>query len=110
MIIQPGDLKDDLLKKYYDGELRIREKNDKPSIGFDGVADYSNIKLVLLIIKQSLKYFKNIFQNTIFESGPIIPYLVHRKASLEIIRKLRGITSDIILRKSFAKGIKNNEK
>ena len=109
MIIQPGDLKDDLLKKYCNGELKIREKNDNPSIGFDGVADYSKIKLVLLIIKQSLKYFKHTFQNAIFEPGPIIPYLVGRKTSLETIKKLRGITSDIILRKSFAEGIRNND-
>ncbi len=109
MIIQPGDLKDDLLKKYYNGELKIRKKSDKPSIGFVGVADYSNIKLVLLIIKQSLKKIQYIFQNTIFESGPIIPYLVHRKTSLERIKNIRGLTSDIILRKSFAEGIRSND-
>lgn len=108
MIIQPGDLKDDLLKKYFDGKLKIREKNDKPSIGFVGVADYSNIKLVLLIIKQLLKSFQYIFKNTIFESGPIIPYLLHRKISLERIQNIRGITTDIILRKSFAEGIRSN--
>ena len=88
MIIQPGDLKVDLLKKYCNGKIKIREKNDNPSIGFDGVADYSKIKLVLLIIKQSLKYFKYNFQNTIFESGPIIPYFIHRKAYLETIKRL----------------------
>ena len=73
------------------------------------MADYSKIKLVLLIIKQSLKYFKYNFQNTIFESEPIIPYFIHRKAYLETIKRLPGITSDIILRKSFAEGIKSDD-
>ena len=55
-------MKVDLLKKYCNGKIKIREKNDNPSIGFVGMADYPKIKLVLLIIKQSLKYFKYFFK------------------------------------------------
>ena len=108
MIIQPGDLKDDLLKKYSNGKVQIREKSEIPSIGFVGMADYSAIRLLLLVTKQSLKHFQYIFQNTIFEPGPIIPYLIHRKSSLKKIKTIQGITSNFILRKSFAEGIRNN--
>ena len=109
MIIQPGDLKDDLLKKYYDGNLNIREKSISPSIGFVGMADYPNIKLALLIIRQCLRKCQYLFQNTLFESGPVIPYFVHRKASLERIKDTHGISSNFILRKSFAEGLRSND-
>ena len=84
----------------------IREKNDMPSIGFVGMADYPIIKLVLLIFKQYLKNFQYIFQNNIFESGPIIPYFIHRNSSLNKIKNTRGIKSNFILRKTFAEGIR----
>ena len=109
-IIQPGDLKNDLLKKYYDGQVQIRKKNDKPSVGFVGLADFPTIQLVLLIIKNCLKNFHYSFQNRLFESGPIIPHLVHRKATLNKINNEPGITSNFIIRKSFAEGIRNNDR
>ena len=109
MIIQPGDLKDDLLKKYYDGKLNIREKSIRPSIGFVGMADYSTIKLVLLMIKQCLQKCHNHLQSTLFESGSVIPYFVHRKTSLERIKNTHGITSNFILRKTFAEGVRSND-
>jgi len=109
VIIQPGDLKDDLLKKYYDGQLVIREKNNKPSIGFVGMADYPTVKLALLIIKQCLKHCQYFFQNTLFESEPVIPYFIHRKATLERIKNTKEISSNFILRKTFAEGIRTND-
>ena len=109
-IIQPGDLKNDLLKKYYDGRVQIRKKNDKPSVGFVGFADFTIIQLVLLIIKNCLKKFQYSFQNTLFESGPIIPHLVHRKATLNKINNEQKIMSNFILRKSFAEGVRNNDR
>ena len=109
-IIQPGDLKNDLLKKYYDGRVQIRKKNDKPSVGFVGMADFTIIQLSLLIIKNCLKKFQYSFQNTLFESGPIIPHSAHRKGTMNKINNEPKITSNFIVRKSFAEGVRNNDR
>ena len=73
-------------------------------------ADFPTIQLVLLIIKNCLKNFQYSFQNTLFESGPIIPHLVHRKTTLNKINNEPGIMSNFIVRKSFAEGIRNNDR
>jgi len=109
-IIQPGDLKNDLLKKYYNGQVPIRKKNQKPSVGFVGLADFPIIQLTLLIIKNCLKNLQYSYQNTLFESNSIIPYLVYRKAALSKINNEPEIISNFIIRKSFAEGVRNNDR
>ena len=60
-IIQPGDLKYDLLDEYYGGKLQLLDKKSVPSVGFVGLADYSHTKLVLSILKESLCYLRYFF-------------------------------------------------
>ena len=67
------------------------------------MADYPNIKLALLIIRQCLRKCQYLFQNTLFESGPVIPYFVHRKASLERIKDTHGIVAFFYLKQVLLK-------
>ena len=52
--IQSGDMKDDLLNEFLQGELQVRDKSDKPIIGFDGCADSPPLKLAGTILKNSV--------------------------------------------------------
>lgn len=106
--IMPGDLKFDLLDKYFSGNLNIKEKSITPTVGFIGIAKYPIIKLILLILKNMflrLYYFLN---KSIYEPGFILPYLLKRKTILKKIINDDRIKSNIIFRNKFASGIRDN--
>jgi len=107
-IIRPGDLKFDLLNKYFSGNIIIREKSLAPSVGFIGIAEYPIIKLILLIFKNVFLRFNYFLNKHIYVPGLIIPYLLKRKAILKSIINHAGINSNIIIRKRFASGIRDN--
>lgn len=105
-LIIPGDMKYDLLKKYYDGKITVSQKEKYPKIGFVGLADYTLAKSILMILKNSFN--KYIFNDSILELDQIIPYPIHRRSILKRIEKSNKIKSEFIYRKNFAVGIDNN--
>ena len=102
--IIPAELNLDLVHVFLDGKLEIKEKDEKPSIGFDGIATYPLLKLVMTIgknILQKLKY--DIFRSP-FEGDPIIPFLLIRKRILDQLQFTDNITANFTIRNSFAPG------
>ena len=53
-IIQPGDLKTDLLHDYFSGKLQLRNKTNVPVVGFDGIAAYPYYKILFGILKNTI--------------------------------------------------------
>jgi len=110
-IIQPGDLKEDLLNTYYNGKIQIRDKSEIPKVGFDGIATYPNHKLVGTILKNAIQYMSYKTRNGIIKPDPVVPYLLKRKRYLKQLSQSISIDSNIIFRDSFAPGtIGNNTK
>jgi len=108
--IMPGDLKIDLLDKYFSGKVVIREKLLIPSVGFIGIAEYPKIKLILLIFKNMLLQFIYFIKKSIFEPSLIIPYLIKRKKILKKIMNDARINSNVMIRNRFAFGIRDNNR
>ena len=102
--IQPGDMKDDLLNEFLQGELQVRDKSDKPIIGFDGIANYPPIKLAGTILKNSVHKFFHLILKTQFLPDPVIPYLIKRKEILKKLSDQSEITTNFTIRDSFAPG------
>lgn len=107
-LIMPGDLKFDLLDKYFSGNLIIREKSKTPTVGFIGIADYPIIKLIILILTNIFIRLNYILNKSIYKPGFILPYLLKRKTILKKIINDVRISSNIIIRKRFASGIRDN--
>lgn len=103
-IIQPGDMKSDLLDKYYNGHFQPRNKSDIPRIGFDGIANYPTTKLVGTIAKNSLQHISYMIRNEKEKPDPIIPYLLKRKKLLKVLSQSNLIETNFNIRDSFAPG------
>ncbi len=103
-IIQPGDMKSDLLDEYFSGEFQIRSKSQAPKVGFDGIANYPKSKLAGTIAKNSIHYYSKKFMNDPISSGPIIPYLLKRKKLLKVLSQSNLIETNFNIRDSFAPG------
>ena len=103
-LIQPGDVKHDLLQQYFSGNLQIRKKNKFPSIGFDGIATYPASKLGFTILKNLVSAIHHSLFQTQFGTDPIIPMLVKRKKILDQLQDIPGIKANFNIRNSFAKG------
>ena len=102
--IQPGDMKDDLLNEFLQGELQVRDKNYKPIIGFDGIANYPPLKLAGTILKNSVHNFFHSILKTQFSPDPVIPYLIKRKEILKKLSDQSEIITNFRIRDSFAPG------
>ena len=102
--IRPGDVKYDLLEKYFDGIIQERPKNEIPSIGFDGIASYPLSKLIFTIFKNSINTIQHSLFQTQFDIDPIIPMLVKRKKILDELNKISSISTNFNIRNSFALG------
>ncbi len=103
-IIQPGDMKKDLLYEYYGGRLKKREKSDFPVIGFDGIANYPNSKLIGTILKNSLHHASYKLLNEKIKPEPIFPFLLKRKRILAQLKKSNNLKTNFKIRSSFAPG------
>jgi hypothetical protein len=103
-IIQPGDMKTDLLNEFFQGEFQTKEKSEKPIIGFDGIANYPKAKLATLILKNSIQYLSYSILKTAVASDPVIPFLIKRKEILSKISENSAIETNFTIRKSFAPG------
>ena len=103
-IIQPGDMKQDLLHEYFNGQLKIREKSDIPVIGFDGIANYPKSKLIGTIVKNSIQHILYKLRNEKLKPDPIIPFLLKRKKILDQLNQSKRIISNFTIRDSFAPG------
>jgi hypothetical protein len=102
--IQPGDMKKDILNEFFQGELQVRDKSDKPIIGFDGIANYPPLNLAGTILKNSIhKLFHSILK-TQFSPDPVIPYLIKRKEILKKLSDQSEIITNFTIRDSFAPG------
>jgi len=102
--IQPGDMKEDLLNEFLQGELQVRDKSDKPIIGFDGIANYPPIKLAGTILKNSVHKLYYSILKTQFSPDPVIPYLIKRKEILKKLSDQSEIITNFTIRDSFAPG------
>ena len=103
-IIQPGDLKEDLLIKYFDGKVKKRKKSDMPVLGFDGIAKYPALKLLGLIAKNSLNNISDKLIKKKIKPETVFPYLLKRKKLLDQLEQSPRIKTRFRLRDSFAKG------
>jgi hypothetical protein len=103
-LIRPGDLKYDLLKSNFNGELKIKKKSKIPIVGFDGLATYPNAFLINLILKNFiLKLLYNLHLTKI-DSDPIIPYFLKRNKILKYLKKSILIDTNFKIRNIFAEG------
>jgi hypothetical protein len=102
--IQPGDMKSDLLSKFFEDKLQARDKSDKPIIGFDGCADYPPLKLAGTILKNSVYKLYYSILKTQFSPDPVIPYLIKRKEILKKLSTQPEIITNFTIRDSFAPG------
>lgn len=107
-IIQPGDMKEDLLNTYYKGKFQLREKSDIPKIGFDGIANYPNHKLVGTILKNAIQNVSYKLRNGKVKPDPVVPFLLKRNRYLKQLSQSNSIDSNIIIRDSFAPGTIGN--
>ena len=109
-VIQPGDMKDDLLEKYFKGHFQYRNKSDIPIIGFDGIANYPTSKLVGTITKNTLQHISYKIRNGKEKPDPIFPFLLKRKKILNQLCQSTKLITNFNIRESFAPGtIGNNE-
>lgn len=102
--ILPGDVKQDLLNTFFKGNLILKEKEKKPKIGFDGIANYNPIKLVAIISKNFLYNINYKIFKYPFEGDPVIPYLLKRKNILNFLQSSNKIENNFSIRDTFAIG------
>ena len=103
-IIQPGDMKKDLLHEHYGGHFQKRQKSDVPVIGFDGIANYPKPKLIVTIIKNLLQYASYKLLDAKIKPEPIFPFLLKRKKILAQLIESNKIKTNFEIRSSFAPG------
>lgn len=108
-IIRPGDVKTDLLHAHFNGKVDPVRYEDKPSIGFDGLAKYPSWRLIALVLKNFTFTLKSIIFSDPFIPPPVIPLLVKRKKILKRFRQSIQVLSDFNERDSFAAGTRGND-
>lgn len=109
-IIRSGDVRQDMLKQYYKGQLSVRSKNITPKVGFDGLASYPYFRL-LGLIGQNLKDRLDIITGVRpFEPPPLFPLLLRRRRLLDQLAAHPAIDTHFNLRKAFAQGTRQNDK
>ena len=102
--ILSGDVKQDLLIEYFNGELITRNKNEYPLIGFDGIATYPTYRLGGLILKNILVKLHHYIRNRQYIPNPLLPALLKRKQILHQLNGIKGIDTNFNIRNSFASG------
>jgi len=108
-IILPGDVKHDLLIKYFNGNLNLIKKNRIPRVGFVGYGDIGLIKLSYQIIRNSLIKISEPIFNSAFENESLIPFVIKRKLILDTLSLSHDIKTDFKIRTSYAAGIINSD-
>ena len=107
-LIKPGDLKYDLLKFYFNGQIKIKTKSKIPRVGFDGLANYPKFSLLRLILKNiTLKTLFNLYLTRI-ETDHIFPYLIKRNKILTYLEKSSIIDTNFKKRNIWAEGTVGN--
>jgi len=102
--ILSGDVKQDLLIEYFNGELITRNKNEYPLIGFDGIATYPTYRLGGLILKNILVKLHHYIRNRQYIPNTVLPALLKRKQILHQFKGIKGIDTNFNIRNSFAFG------
>lgn len=102
--ILSGDVKQDLLIEYFNGDLITRGKNESPLIGFDGIATYPTFRLGGLIFKNIMANLLHYLKNTQYVPDPVLPSFLKRKKILHQIERTKGIDTNFNIRDSFAFG------
>ncbi len=107
-LIRPGDLKYDLLESLLNGKIRTKEKSKIPLIGFDGLASYSNVYLLNLIVRNI--FLKLLYKTHLTRIDPdhILPYLLRRNKILKNLEKSIIINTNFKIRSIFAEGTIGN--
>ena len=109
-LILAGDVKNDLLMQYYNGELVRRSKNQTPLIGFDGIATYPIPRLGGLIFKNGLAVLSHYFLSTGYVPDPVLPPFLKRKQIINRLKRIEGIHTNFNIRDTFAYGTRGGNK
>mgnify|MGYP000119620549 CR=1 FL=1 len=109
-IIQPADLKFDLLMKYFNGKIQIKKKEKLPKVGFVGMADYPLYKLPLLISKNISKMILDKMNSSNYRSDIILPAFLQRKAILNQLEHSPDIVTNFLVKREFADGLYNDNR
>jgi hypothetical protein len=107
-IIRNGDLKTDLLNSFCSGQVQLRSKQEKPIVGFCGLASYPTLRLFGLTAKNLYKWLKFQLKFDTFHPPPIIPLLVKRNQILKKLENIPEIETSFYRRSSFAFGVSEN--
>jgi len=103
-LIRPGDLKYDLLKKYFNGELKTKNKSKVPKVGFDGLATYPKILLINLILKNIILKLSYNIRISKIDLDHIFPHFLTRNKILKYLKKSTLIDTNFEIRSIFAEG------
>ena len=105
-IIRPGDVPSDLLMEYFNGEFELREKTDRPTIGFVGLAKTNFLKLIYLILRNFFEHVLSICNIRKFAPPRLVPWFVFREKVIKVLNN-SNLKCNFILRTRFAVGVKN---
>lgn len=108
-VIRPADVREDLLKKHYQGQLKIRNKPSKPKVGFVGLASYPTHKLLGLIAQGVKGEILASLNLSAFDPPPVLPLLLKRKKLLSKLERHPQVATDFIIRERFAQGVRDKE-
>lgn len=98
----------DPLKKYYGrDEIVIRDKGEKPVVGFDGLGRVSNAKIAIDFIRTSLHNLKSHLGLTPFVTNTLYPSVLLRMHCLEYITKDNRLIANFNIRKKYKAGAVN---
>ncbi len=103
-LIRPGDLKYDLLELYFKGNLKPKKKSKVPIVGFDGLASYSNILLINLVLRNTFLKLMYDVRLTRIDPDHILPYFLKRNRVLKFLDKSTIINTNFKIRTNFAEG------
>lgn len=98
----------DPLKKYYGREeIVIREKGEKPVIGFDGLGSVSYAKIAIDFTRTALHNLKSRLGLTPFVSNMLYPSVLLRMRCLEKISKDKRLIANFNIRNKYKAGAIN---
>lgn len=101
---------DDPLPIYFNcKEIFIRDKREKPVIGFDGLAGESIFKIIINVLRGLLHNIKFCLGRTIFAKNKLIPGTVYRDRALKAIENDYRVVSNFNRRTQFRAGAKTPE-
>ena len=101
---------DDPMAKYFSGEkLIIRNKSDKPVVGFDGLAKESFARLIYHCIQHIIHNIKFSIGLSVFSPTKLLPAVITRARTLSLLEHDKRIITNFIKRNRFRGGAKDDQ-